>query len=269
MDRDDSFRGAPFGDARASAMPRDRITLRDHVREVEIGAFQEERGRRQRLRFDIAAEVTPDPGAAASDDVDGILSYDALVDAIDAELAAGRLNLLEALAERIAARILRHGRAALVFVRIEKLDRGPHALGVEIVRRSGTAGPDDGERIDGLRVVVHDDAVADLSAWLDDATTHGPTVILAAPGDARPRTGIAQAQRRIDLLATEIAAWRLAAQDPRCIVADTRTELVHLLRGAGLAVWAPSRLVLDAVDPPAAVDPRSLAAWLSDRLGAS
>ena len=45
--------------ASASADPRDRISLRDHVVEVEIGAFQQERGNRQRVRFNVVVEVRP------------------------------------------------------------------------------------------------------------------------------------------------------------------------------------------------------------------
>ena len=54
------------------------------------------------------------------------------------ELNVERLNLLETLAERIADRILIEPQAIRVFVRIEKLDRGPGALGVEIVRSNET-----------------------------------------------------------------------------------------------------------------------------------
>ncbi len=120
-------------EASASADPRDRISLRDHVVEVDIGAFQQERGQRQRVRFDVVVEVRPHT-APLQDDVDRILSYDRITEAIAAELASERLNLLETLAERIAERILAEPRAMRAFVRIEKLDRGPGALGVEIAR---------------------------------------------------------------------------------------------------------------------------------------
>jgi dihydroneopterin aldolase len=93
----------------AGANPPDRISLRDHIVAAEIGAFQPERGLTQRLRFNVVVELAPHEGAA-SDDVDAILSYDRLTEAISFELKAERLNLLETLAERIAARIL--GRAA-------------------------------------------------------------------------------------------------------------------------------------------------------------
>ncbi|MGH1357118.1 MAG: dihydroneopterin aldolase, partial [Thalassovita sp.] len=46
-----------------------------HVVEVEIGAFQQERGTTQRIRFNIVVEVQPLTGPV-DDDVDRILSYD-------------------------------------------------------------------------------------------------------------------------------------------------------------------------------------------------
>ena len=121
-------------EAIAGADPRDRISLRDHVVEVEIGAFQQERGHapaRALQRGGRGAARIPQP---LQDDVDRILSYDRITEAIAAELAGERLNLLETLAERVAERILAEPQAMRAFVRIEKLDRGPGALGVEIVR---------------------------------------------------------------------------------------------------------------------------------------
>lgn len=258
-------------DRAAATGPRDRISLREHVRAVEIGAFQEERGRSQRLRFDVVAEVRPDPGAIASDDVDGILSYDTLIGAIDAELAAERLNLLETLAERVAARILGHDRAARVFVRIEKLDRGPHALGVEIVRSRAEAAPAEPDPAPRPRVALLDPAALDdagLAARLDALEAAGPAVILCAPARPVARAAHPMAQRRIDLLACETAAWQLAARDPRCLVVESRTELDHALRTRALTVWAPSRIVLDATDPPADVAPETLALWFAARFDA-
>ena len=37
----------------------DRISLRDHIVEVDIGAFQQERGKTQRVCFNIVVEVRP------------------------------------------------------------------------------------------------------------------------------------------------------------------------------------------------------------------
>ena len=111
--------------------PLDRISLRNHIREVEIGAFHSERGAKQRIQFNIVVEViipmNPD------DDVDLVFSYDTIISAINKELSFERINLLETLAEKIANNILSDKRAKKIFIRIEKLDRGPGALGVEIV----------------------------------------------------------------------------------------------------------------------------------------
>ena len=76
-------------EATASRGPLDRISLRDHIVEVEIGAFQAERGTTQRICFNIVVEVRPisDP---IDDDVDRILSYDRVTEAIAFELAAER-----------------------------------------------------------------------------------------------------------------------------------------------------------------------------------
>ncbi len=91
--------------ATAAPGPLDRISLRDHIVEVEIGAFQAERGTTQRICVNVVVEVAPLP-KDLDDDVDRILSYDKVTEAIAHELAAERLNLLETLAERVAERIL-------------------------------------------------------------------------------------------------------------------------------------------------------------------
>src|SRR5690606_8129822 len=123
---------APLDQRRAVHGAPDRISLRDYVTRADIGAFGEERGAPQRLRFNVVVDVAGQAGP--DDDVDAMLSYDALGDAIRAALADERLNLLETLAERIAHRILTHPAAQRCYLRIEKLDRGPGDLGVEIMR---------------------------------------------------------------------------------------------------------------------------------------
>ena len=120
-------------EATAKGVPLDRISVRDYTRDIEIGAFQSERGVRQRVRFNVVLEVSRH-AAAQTDDVDQVLSYDTIVEAIDHQLSVERINLLETLAERIAEEILTSPKAVRIFVRIEKLDHIPGTLGVEIVR---------------------------------------------------------------------------------------------------------------------------------------
>lgn len=237
----------------------DRISLRDYVLDTEIGAFQTERDTTQRLQFNVVAEVATQ-AAALGDDVDQVLSYDTITDAIHAALSGARFDLLETLAEHVAELILADPRADRVFVRIEKLDRGPFKLGAEILRsREGGAGGGLTLDLPPFRVVL---------VGQDPVGTTGPAILVAPPGTA-PRAATAQAQRRIDLLALDQAAWGLSAQLADSVVADSRTELDWALRNGKLAVWAPARLVLDSAAPPAEVSPAALALWLAETLGAT
>lgn len=259
--------------ASADAGPRDRISLRDHIVVADIGAFQQERGVPQRLRFNVVVEVRP--AAGIEDDVDRILSYDRLVEAIAAELAAERLNLLETLAERVAERILAEPQAMRAFVRIEKLDIGPYALGVEIVRSRAEAPVRRADDSAVQPMVVHLDnaalAAPDLSARLTAWEAQGFPLVLTVglPDLPRPATGHGPTQRRIDLLAIEQNAWALAARDPRCVVVATRTEIDWAIKHGKTVVWAPSKLVLDAVDGPQGRAPGALALWLAETLAAA
>lgn len=266
-------------DATAPDGPLDRISLRDHIVEVEIGAFQAERGTTQRICFNVVVEVRPltDPVA---DDVDRILSYDRVTEAIAAELAEERLNLLETLAERIAERILQEPQAMRTFVRIEKLDRGPGALGVEIVRSVGdvksTAATHHADITPHPHVVFLTNLAIrspNLPRWLDQLEARAEPVILCVglPDVTNPKTGHRMTQRRVDLLSIEQNAWVLAGRDDRCVVVDTRTELDWAMKNGQISVWAPSKIVLDAVDGPSTGpnDPVALAAWFSGHIEAS
>ncbi len=258
---------------------RDRISLRDHIVEVEIGAFQAERGTTQRICFNVVVEVVPFTGPL-DDDVDRILSYDRVTEAIAAELAAERLNLLETLAERISERILLEPQALRVFVRIEKLDRGPGALGVEIVRSRKELG----DRLNGVaqerphpRVVyLSNDAIADprLPEWLDQLQARkAPLIICVGTPDIpapHPKSPHKMVQRRIDLLAIEQNGWVLAARDDRCKVVATRTELDWAMKNGQICVWAPSKIVLDATQGPKSQphDSVALSAWFAGEMTA-
>ncbi len=256
--------------ATARPGPLDRLSVRDHIVEVEIGAFQQERGTTQRVCFNVVVEIAPLP-ADLDDDVDRILSYDKVTEAIGYELARERLALLETLAERIAERILLEPQAVRAFVRIEKLDRGPGKLGVEIVRSADQVRHEAEEdtkphpRLMYLSNVAIDSA--NLTGWIDQMECRQRPLILCVGAHelAVPQTGHKWTQRRIDLLAIEQNAWRLAAKDDRCKVVETRTELDWAMKNGQICVWAPSKIVLDAVEGP--TEPPSnavaLAAWFA------
>jgi dihydroneopterin aldolase len=271
--------------ARASAThagpPLDRISVRDYTREVEIGAFRSERGVSQRIRFNVVLEVSHH-AAAQDDDVDKVISYDTITEAIEHELGAERVNLLETLAERVAACCLADARAVRVFVRIEKLDRIPGALGVEIVRsrvpedaarlrRVGTARPAAPAGRPRVVYLAPAEAAGPAAArWRETlARSRHPLVVCVGPTAPQPAAA-SEARRRIGLLAIEQAAWAFTDGDPRFGVAASRTELDWALKAGKLSVWAPAHMATAALHRPVpdASAPVALAAWLAGELGA-
>ena len=229
----------------------DRIFLRDHVLSADIGAFQSERGLEQRLRFNITVDLRH--SVSGSDDhVDHILSYDVLTQAVTTALADQRYNLVETLAEKIAAEVLAHPRAAQVAVTVEKLDRGPGALGVSITRRAA--------RLDATGVTAEPKIMVHAEgAPLPEG---GLIIVPQAPGLPLPQGGN---DRRITLLAVDQAAWALAGA-LQLEVAETRTELDAAALSGQQVVWAPSRLAAD--EAAAGQTAESLGVWLAMRLQA-
>jgi dihydroneopterin aldolase len=122
--------------ASGAAPTPDRIFMRDLVLDVEIGVYTNEKGVTQRVRFDVEVDLAP--AGALDDDIARAFDYDNIIDGIKSIVASGHVSLVETLAERIAAHCLDHPRAASVRVRVEKLDKEPGAVGVEIVRAKGT-----------------------------------------------------------------------------------------------------------------------------------
>ena len=256
----------------------DRISLRDHIVDVEIGAFQAERGYKQRVCFNIVVEVKPFE-YKIKDDVDRILSYDKVTEAITVELNVERLNLLETLAERIANRILVEPQAIRVFVRIEKLDRCPGALGVEIVRsnenkQAGSVSQQDFQFNCPKIYVLSNEAFGSvqLKNCIDDLERSGQSAIFCVglPTENYPKVAQTQVQRRIDLLAIEQNAWKLAACDKRCVVVETKTELDWAVKNGQISVWAPAKMLLDSKNLPnfdlGKILP--LSEWLANEFGA-
>ena len=255
----------------------DRISLRDHIVDVEIGAFQSERGNKQRICFNIVVEVKPFQNKL-EDDVDRILSYDKVTEAITTELSVERLNLLETLADRIADRILSEPQAIRVFVRIEKLDRGPGALGVEIVRsnemKQVRSMALEDIRLNCPKIIVLSNKAfesVELKNCIDELERLGRSAIFCVglPSENYSKVTQKQVQRRIDLLAIEQNAWKLAAYDKRCVVVETKTELDWAIKNGQISVWAPAKMLLDAKNLPNfdLQNPLPLSEWLANEFG--
>ncbi|MDA8812268.1 dihydroneopterin aldolase [Amylibacter sp.] len=251
----------------------DRISIRDYIKEVEIGAFQVERDLTQRVKFNVVVEVAPS-SSSSSDDVDDILSYDMIIEAIDDQLNFERLNLLETLAERVSDQILSHNQAIRVFTRIEKLDRIPGSLGVEIVRdRKNSIEEKAIENLNSEPLVVYisNEIIQsnELNKWLDVIVKNDKPAILCVEAlESKDQLSLElNSLHRIELLSIEQSAWRLAGMDSRCVVVDTRTELDWSLKNNELSVWAPSKMILDSVNKPSLNSgPLDLAIWLAGEL---
>jgi dihydroneopterin aldolase len=227
--------------------------------------------------FNIVVEVRPQV-SPVEDDVDRIMSYDRITEAISDELATQRVNLLETLAEHIAERILAAPQAMRAFVRIEKLDRGPFKLGVEIVR-TRAAQPvttQTGDQVALHPVVVYlgnaQIEAPELQTRIAALAETGVPVILCVglPDKPVPQVGITAVQRRIDLLAIEENAWVLASRNRNWMVVESRTEIDWAIRQGNVIIWAPTKLVLDTPDGPLdrAANGPALALWLAETLAA-
>lgn len=118
-----------------------RIMVRDLMLSAKIGLHQHERIAEQRIRVNLDLAIA-DLGVI-DDDYDKVVCYGELVTGVRHVVGAGHVNLVETLAERIAAMCLADRRVLSARVRVEKLDVFPEAssVGVEIERhRPATAG---------------------------------------------------------------------------------------------------------------------------------
>ena len=111
----------------------DRIFVHDFVLPARVGAFDEEHDRPQQVRFNVDACIARP--ARVPERLPEVFSYDLITDGIRAIVAQGHIHLVETLAERIAAMVLAHPQIVSVTVRVEKLEVGPGAVGVQITRQ--------------------------------------------------------------------------------------------------------------------------------------
>jgi dihydroneopterin aldolase len=120
-----------------------RMFIRDLVLDARIGVYAHEQERNQRVRINLDLTVDDDGGVGLSrpavgrDDLARVVDYERIVVAVRALVAAGHVQLVETLAERLAELCLDDRRVARVRVMVEKLDVFADAVsaGVEIERR--------------------------------------------------------------------------------------------------------------------------------------
>ena len=110
------------------------VFVRDLVLDCSIGvhAFEKDKPQRVRINLDMAVRE----GSEIGDDLANVVCYETIVSAIRALVAQGHVNLVETMAERIAAACLTDSRVRAARIRVEKLDVFADAtsVGVEIER---------------------------------------------------------------------------------------------------------------------------------------
>jgi 7,8-dihydroneopterin aldolase/epimerase/oxygenase len=118
--------------------------IRDLVLTASIGVYPHEHAARQRIRINIDLAVTDDGGAKLSraavgqDDLSRVVDYEVIVNRVRSIVAAGHVQLVETLAERLCEACLADARISIARVRVEKLDVFADAAsaGVEVERRN-------------------------------------------------------------------------------------------------------------------------------------
>ena len=113
----------------------DQIFVKDFVHETEIGVYQSEFGKKQRLRFNIFLTINYDQ-KNKNDNIDDVITYELILRAIEKHTSDRRLNLLETLANKISDSCFSDSRVEKVDIQIEKLDRIKGSLGIRVINES-------------------------------------------------------------------------------------------------------------------------------------
>jgi len=116
---------------------RRRVFVEGYKLTGSVGVYDHEKHKRQPLVVSLNLTIADDYDGR-SDRLEDVYDYDRAIAAIDASVEAGHINLLETLAERIAAACLVDPRVLAANVRIEKpaVLTDCSSVGIEICRLS-------------------------------------------------------------------------------------------------------------------------------------
>lgn len=112
----------------------DRIFVRDFIVLLSIGAYRAEHGDRQRVRFDVEAEIRRMP--VAPHDMRDVFSYDIIIETIRVLAQRPHVAFVETLAEEVAQALLAHPAVVSTTISVAKLDVVDGTVGIEIHRRA-------------------------------------------------------------------------------------------------------------------------------------
>ena len=123
-----------IADARAAIR---HVFVRDLVLDCSIGIHQHEREALQRIRVNLDLAVREgETNGQLYDELANVVCYEGLTNGVRALVSREHVNLVETLAEDVAAMCLGDDRVRSARVRIEKLDilEDAESVGVEIER---------------------------------------------------------------------------------------------------------------------------------------
>lgn len=134
-------RGKPPRSKAGGAGAPYRVFVRDLVLPARIGIHPHERELAQRVCLNVDLVVT-ETGAAASDDIATVVSYEDIVFGVKRIIGEGHIGLVETLAERVASLCLTDPRVLHARIRVEKIDvfKEAASVGVEIERSAKRRG---------------------------------------------------------------------------------------------------------------------------------
>ncbi|NOZ65854.1 MAG: dihydroneopterin aldolase [Alphaproteobacteria bacterium] len=121
-----------FADAARSVR---HVFIRDLVLESYIGVYNHEKNTAQKIRVNVDLSVMED-SRNLNDDIDNVVCYEKIANAIKTIVNSGHVHLVETLAENIAEMNLQDPRVSCVRVRVEKLEaiENTTSVGIEIER---------------------------------------------------------------------------------------------------------------------------------------
>jgi dihydroneopterin aldolase len=116
-----------------------RLFLRDHVVLVHIGAHDFEKGKPQRLVFNVELFVPFVDTTPKTDKLAEVVDYDFVREVIAARIVRGHVELQETLCDELAAQLLTHPQVRAVRLSTQKPDIYPDCagVGVEVFRMKG------------------------------------------------------------------------------------------------------------------------------------
>lgn len=257
----------------------DKIFVNNFVKDVEIGAYQSERGHTQKIRFNVVLEVL-EPTKDLQDDVDRVLSYEIILDSINLCLLKQRYNLLETLAEKIAETCLLNTRVYTVHIKVEKLDKIPGTMGISLFRSKAF----------GNQLLNNEQSLSDqtidwalfyfsnsvtksesIKRWI--ATLKGlqkPTAILLDPLEKNlPKNLHGDSKQRFQLSSIDQNALLFSCLHDSISTASSKSELNSILMNEKISIICPSEFVLRATSKPPNIEKRldDFVVWFCKELG--